>query len=92
MAHKKAGGSAKNLRDSNAQRLGVKIFGGQKVKPGSIIIRQRGTKFMPGEGVKVGKDHTIFAVIDGVVKFQTKKHRKFDGSLKNKKFVHGGSA
>ena len=88
MAHKKAGGSSKNLRDSNAQRLGVKLFGGQKAKAGSIIVRQRGTKFMAGDNVRVGKDHTLFAVAEGIVTFTTKNRRKFDGSLKLKKFVH----
>jgi large subunit ribosomal protein L27 len=70
MAHKKAGGSSKNGRDSNAQRRGVKIFGGQKVKAGNIIVRQLGTKFHPGENVGVGKDYTLFAKIDGFVAFE----------------------
>lgn len=69
MAHKKAGGSSRNGRDSNAQRLGVKRFGGQDVLAGNIIVRQRGTKFRPGKGVGLGKDHTIFALIDGKVTF-----------------------
>jgi large subunit ribosomal protein L27 len=69
MAHKKAGGSSKNGRDSESKRLGVKRFGGQEVLAGNIIIRQRGTKFHPGKGVGLGKDHTIFALIDGNVKF-----------------------
>jgi large subunit ribosomal protein L27 len=69
MAHKKAGGSSRNGRDSNAQRLGVKRFGGQDVLAGNIIVRQRGTKFRPGKGVGLGKDHTIFALIDGKVAF-----------------------
>jgi len=70
MAHKKGGGSSRNGRDSNAQRLGVKRFGGEKVTAGSIIIRQRGTKFLPGENVGVGSDDTIFATATGVVKFE----------------------
>ena len=70
MAHKKAGGSSKNGRDSNAQRRGVKIFGGQKVKAGNIIVRQLGTKFHPGLNVGVGKDYTLFARIDGTVAFE----------------------
>jgi large subunit ribosomal protein L27 len=70
MAHKKGGGSSRNGRDSNAQRLGVKRFGGEKVTAGSIIIRQRGTKFLPGENVGVGSDDTIFATADGNVKFE----------------------
>ncbi|MGE4328344.1 MAG: 50S ribosomal protein L27 [Pseudodonghicola sp.] len=69
MAHKKAGGSSRNGRDSDGRRLGVKLYGGQAVIPGNIIVRQRGTKFWPGEGVGMGKDHTIFAVTDGAVKF-----------------------
>ena len=69
MAHKKAGGSSKNGRDSNSKRLGVKRFGGQTVKSGEIIIRQRGTNTHPGENVGMGKDHTIFALIEGHVSF-----------------------
>lgn len=69
MAHKKAGGSSRNGRDSNAQRLGVKRFGGEEVLAGNIIVRQRGTKFKPGKNVGLGKDHTIFALIDGQVTF-----------------------
>ena len=78
MAHKKGQGSTRNGRDSQAQRLGVKAFGGQAVTGGSIIVRQRGTKFFPGENVGQGKDDTLFAKIDGVVKFQDKgRHGKF---------------
>nr|GLL16439.1 50S ribosomal protein L27, chloroplastic [Ipomoea trifida]GLL16442.1 50S ribosomal protein L27, chloroplastic [Ipomoea trifida] len=69
-AHKKGAGSTKNGRDSPGQRLGVKIFGDQAAKPGSIIVRQRGTKFHPGKNVGLGKDHTIFSLIDGLVKFE----------------------
>ena len=77
MAHKKGVGSSRNGRDSNAQRLGVKRFGGQHVSAGSIIIRQRGTKFHPGLNVKKGGDDTLFATSDGIVKFETAKgHRK----------------
>ncbi len=72
MAHKKAGGSTKNGRDSNAQRLGVKRFGGQVVKAGNILVRQRGTKFHAGTNVGIGKDHTLFATADGTVIFETK--------------------
>lgn len=72
MAHKKAGGSSRNGRDSEGRRLGVKKFGGENVISGNIIIRQRGTKWHPGEGVGMGKDHTIFAVREGNVKFKTK--------------------
>ena len=72
MAHKKAGGSSRNVRDSNAQRLGVKRFGGQLVSAGSIIVRQRGTQFHAGDNVGVGKDYTLFALTDGHVTFKTK--------------------
>jgi large subunit ribosomal protein L27 len=72
MAHKKAGGSSKNGRDSNGQRRGVKRFSGQKVKAGNIIVRQLGTKIHPGNNVGVGKDYTLFALIDGVVTFERK--------------------
>ena len=69
MAHKKGGGSTRNGRDSESKRLGVKRFGGEKVLPGNIIVRQRGTRFHPGKNVSMGKDHTIFSLIDGFVKF-----------------------
>ena len=70
MAHKKAGGSSRNGRDSAGQRLGVKIFGGQAIEAGNIIVRQRGTQFHPGENVGMGKDHTLFALCDGHVAFR----------------------
>lgn len=76
MAHKKGLGSSKNGRDSNSQRLGVKKFGGETVKAGNILIRQRGTKVIPGKNVGLGKDYTIFALIDGKVKFTDKAGRK----------------
>lgn len=76
MAHKKGVGSSKNGRESESKRLGVKKFGGEAVIPGNIIVRQRGTKFHPGNGVGIGKDHTIFAVEEGVVKFITKHDNK----------------
>lgn len=69
MAHKKAGGSSRNGRDSESKRLGVKVYGGQRIRSGSIILRQRGTKFHPGRGTGIGRDHTIYAKIDGVVRF-----------------------
>ncbi len=72
MAHKKAAGSTRNGRDSNPKMLGVKIFGGQTIVAGNIIVRQRGTEFHAGEGVGMGRDHTLFALNDGVVKFATK--------------------
>jgi large subunit ribosomal protein L27 len=74
MAHKKAGGSSRNGRDSESKRLGVKKFGGEAVIPGNIIIRQRGTRFKPGDNVGLGKDHTIFAKIAGNVTFRTTKN------------------
>ena len=79
MAHKKAGGSTRNGRDSNAKRLGVKRFGGELVTAGNIIVRQRGTQFHPGVNVGCGKDHTLFATADGRVTFEVKgpKNRKF---------------
>ena len=76
-AHKKGGGSTKNGRDSQAKRLGVKAYSGEKVSAGSIIIRQRGTRFYPGTNAGLGKDYTIFALIDGKVSFQDKGKKKF---------------
>ena len=75
MAHKKAGGSSKNGRDSESKRLGVKLYGGQVVKAGNIIVRQRGTRFHPGVNVGCGRDHTLFATADGHVKFERKGPR-----------------
>ncbi len=77
MAHKKAGGAVTKNRDTAGKRLGVKIYGGQKAAPGNIIIRQRGTKFFPGLGVKMGRDHTLFAIAAGIVKFKQKIGKKF---------------
>lgn len=77
MAHIKAGGTTKGNRDSIGKRLGVKRYGGQKAAPGNIIIRQRGTKFYPGTGTDMGKDHTIFATTSGVVAFLMRQGRKF---------------
>jgi large subunit ribosomal protein L27 len=74
MAHKKGVGSSKNGRESESKRLGVKIFGGEVVKAGNIIVRQRGTTHHPGENVGIGKDHTLFALVDGVVSFRKKKN------------------
>lgn len=87
MAHRKAGGSTQLGRDSISKRLGVKLFGGQKVAAGQVIIRQRGTKFRPGENVGRGQDDTLYALTDGVVKFKTKKVSLFTGKLATKKFV-----
>ena len=79
MAHKKAGGSTRNGRDSESKRLGVKLFGGQSVSPGNIIVRQRGTRFHPGKNVGLGRDHTLFAKSAGQVKFE-KKELKTDNT------------
>ena len=87
MAHRKAGGSTQLGRDSISKRLGVKKFAGEKVLPGQIIIRQRGTKFKPGKDVKRGEDDTLFATKEGTVKFKTKKIKKFTGKLVSKKIV-----
>lgn len=87
MAHKKAGGSTSLGRDSQSKRLGVKLFAGQIAKAGAILVRQRGTKFHPGENVKKGSDDTLFATVDGTVKFRKMKKRKFDNSLKETKIV-----
>ena len=76
MAHKKAVGSSKNGRESHSKRLGIKIFGGQHAIPGNIIVRQRGTKHMPGDNVGIGKDHTIYALIEGKVVFRKKADEK----------------
>lgn len=77
MAHKKAGGSTRNGRDSQSKRLGVKRFGGELVQPGNIILRQRGTEFRPGSNVGMGRDHTLFALIQGCVKFYVRKSRRY---------------
>lgn len=76
MAHKKGVGSSKNGRESESKRLGVKIFGGQKAIAGNIIVRQRGTRHNPGENVGIGKDHTLFALVDGTVAFKKKQNNK----------------
>jgi large subunit ribosomal protein L27 len=81
MASKKAGGSTKNGRDSAGKRLGVKRFGGQSVLPGTIIIRQRGTKFHVGNNVRIGRDHTIYAVVEGLVKFERYTKERFKVSV-----------
>ena len=87
MAHKKAGGSTTLGRDSISKRLGVKLTNGEFAKNGSIIIRQRGTKYHPGKNVKRGNDDTLFATVAGVVKFATKKLRKYNNQLKDTKIV-----
>jgi large subunit ribosomal protein L27 len=87
MAHKKAGGSVKNLRDSQPKYLGVKVSDGQQVKTGGVIVRQRGTKIMPGKNVGLGNDHTLFALADGVAKFTHKRKKNFDNSISKKRVV-----
>ena len=87
MAHKKAGGSAKNLRDSNPKYLGTKLYAGQDAKTGSVIVRQRGTKIMAGKNVGVGKDHTLFALKEGKVNFRNKRKLHFNGKTVVKKVV-----
>lgn len=77
MAHTKAQGSVRGNRDSKPKHLGVKLYAGEKVNPGNIIIRQKGTKFYPGKGVDMGKDYTIFSVIEGIVKFKTLRGKKY---------------
>lgn len=87
MSTKKAGGSSKNLRDSKPKYLGVKSSDGQTVKDGQIIVRQRGTRFMAGKNVKVGKDHTLFAVAQGTVAFRNANKKRFDGKVIGRKVV-----
>lgn len=77
MAHKKGAGSTRNGRDSNSKRLGIKCYGGERVIPGNIIVRQRGTKYRPGNNVGLGRDHTIFALVEGQVKFEDRYGRKY---------------
>lgn len=88
MAHTKAAGSTRLGRESASQRLGVKLFDGQAVKIGYILVRQRGTKWVPGKNVKKGSDDTLYAVSNGIVKFSTKKLKSFDGSRKIVKVVN----
>ncbi|HLD82271.1 MAG TPA: 50S ribosomal protein L27 [Patescibacteria group bacterium] len=95
MAHKKAGGSSSNLKDSAGKRLGVKLFDGQNVLAGNILVRQRGTKFQAGEHVGIGRDHTLFATMSGILRFKTKKTARFTGKLSVSKIIsiepHGAS-
>lgn len=88
MAHKKAGSSTQLGRDSISKRLGVKVYGGQYVNAGGVIIRQRGTKFTPGKNVKRGADDTLYATLKGIVKFQKKLMRKFHGGLAKTRIIH----
>jgi large subunit ribosomal protein L27 len=85
MAHKKAQGAAKNLTDSNPQYLGTKLYDGQFATAGSIIVRQRGTKILPGTSVGLGKDHTLYALKEGFVKFTNKRKQNFDGTTTTRK-------
>ena len=87
MAHRKAGGSAKNLRDSNPKYLGTKLHDGEAATTGSIIVRQRGTSIIPGKNVGLGKDHTLFALKDGTVRFRTHRKMDFDGRTNPRKVV-----
>jgi len=87
MAHVKGGGTAKNLRDSNPKYLGVKRADGQKVATGEVIVRQRGTKIMAGKNIGIGKDHTLFALSAGTVKFRSARKGNFDGSTTRRKIV-----
>ncbi len=88
MAHRKAGGSSRVLRDSNPKYLGVKLADGKKVKTGQVIVRQRGTKVMAGKGVGVAKDHTLFALQNGKVEFSSKRKKNFDNSTSRRKIVN----
>jgi large subunit ribosomal protein L27 len=88
MAHTKAGGTAKNLRDSKPKYLGVKLYDGQRAKPGSILVRQRGTKILAGINVKMGTDHTLYSIKNGKVKFSEKRKTRFDGKTKKYKIVN----
>ncbi len=88
MAHRKAGGTAKNLRDSQPKYLGTKLYDGEKAQKGSVIIRQRGTRILPGTNVGMGKDHTLFALKEGTVKFGITRKTHFDGKSQVKKVVH----
>jgi large subunit ribosomal protein L27 len=87
MAHRKAGGTAKNLRDSLPKYLGTKLYAGEKAKPGMVIVRQRGTKIMAGKNVGVGHDHTLFALAEGTVSYREKRHTNYDGKTARRKVV-----
>ena len=87
MATKKAGGTAKNLRDSNPKYLGMKLHDGQIAAKGNILVRQRGTRVVPGKNVKVGKDHTLYSVVAGKVSYKTVRKTRFDGRVLSKKMV-----
>lgn len=88
MAHTKAGGTAKNLRDSQPKFLGVKLYAGQTAKPGSILVRQRGTKILAGKNVRIGRDHTLYSIKNGKISFTLKRRTRFDGQIKKYKVVN----
>lgn len=88
MAHKKSAGTTKNGRDSNPKYLGVKLTEGDKAQAGSVIIRQRGTNVLPGKNVGMGKDHTLYAIVPGTIKFGTKRKMHFDNKMVVKKIIH----
>ncbi|MEX0924369.1 MAG: 50S ribosomal protein L27 [Candidatus Paceibacterota bacterium] len=87
MAHKKAGGSTNNTRDSNPKYLGIKKNHGEKVRPGHILVRQRGTKFVPSDNVGIGTDHTLFALVPGIVRYFERRKKRFDNTTSRKKFI-----
>ncbi len=88
MATRKAGGTAKNLRDSNPKYLGIKLYDGEKAKPGDILVRQRGTRIIPGENVRLGSDHTIYSLKNGTVKYTRKRKIDFDNKVSVKKVAN----
>lgn len=88
MASKKAGGSAKNLTDSKPKFLGVKLYAGEMAGPGAIIVRQRGTRIIPGKNVGTGKDHTLYALVEGKVEFKDKRKQNYDGTKTTRKIVN----
>lgn len=88
MAHKKAGGSAKNLTDSKPKYLGIKLYAGEMARSGSVLVRQRGTRVVAGKNVKMGKDHTLYSIKEGVVDYKDKRKMNFDGSHKTVKIVN----
>ena len=92
MSHKKAGGSTKNGRDSQAKRLGIKLYAGQTVKAGNILARQRGSNYQAGDNVGTGKDFTLFALKNGIVKTTEKRVKKYDGRIFRERFIHVVSA
>jgi large subunit ribosomal protein L27 len=88
MAHRKAGGSTRNVRDSQPKYLGVKLFAGERARRGMVIVRQRGTRILPGENVGVGTDHTLFALADGHVEYRDTRHKRFNGQSVSKKVAY----